>query len=230
MQFATQTSTRPFTYGESMDGRVYFHHWDGCFLEKLSIRTARRPSSEVIRRISTEPLAKILAGASFVIPATSAQQYLFAVKGVVVDPSRAVIQQAEVVFGGESDTIVAHTLMDGAVNLNSEAGNYVGNKTPSSPAFPSCFPQNRTGTVHLRCIHQVPSEPSRVLWPESLISDTHLVDAAPDQTLCRTAQRATHLQTQGIACTRSVGESAYGASSHTVRSGGPMECHSRTFC
>ena len=36
----------------------------------------------------------------FVIAAGNAQEHLFAVKGVVVDPSGAVIPQAEVVFKG----------------------------------------------------------------------------------------------------------------------------------
>jgi uncharacterized membrane protein len=59
-----------------------------------------------------------------VVPLSAAEQ-LFAVKGVVVDPSGAVIPQAEVVFKGESDRIAAHTGMDGAVNVNLEAGKYV---------------------------------------------------------------------------------------------------------
>ena len=54
-----------------------------------------------------------------------AQEHLFAVKGVVCDPSGAVIQQAEVVFKGESDRIVAPTAMDGSVKLNLKAGKYV---------------------------------------------------------------------------------------------------------
>jgi hypothetical protein len=33
-------------------------------------------------------------------------------------------------------------------------------KTLSSPTFPSYFPQSQTGTAHLRCTPQVPSEPS----------------------------------------------------------------------
>ena len=63
--------------------------------------------------------------AGFVHVAAYPQEHVFAVKGVVVDASGAVIQQAEVVFKGESDTIVTHTGMDGSVNVNLEAGRYV---------------------------------------------------------------------------------------------------------
>jgi len=60
-----------------------------------------------------------------VVALQSAVEQLFTVKGVVVDPSGAVIPQAEVVFKGESDRIAANTGMDGSVNLNLEAGKYV---------------------------------------------------------------------------------------------------------
>jgi Carboxypeptidase regulatory-like domain len=63
--------------------------------------------------------------ACFVIAAGYAQEHLFAVKGVVVDPSGAVIPQAAVVFKGELGTIVAHTGMDGSVSANLEAGKYL---------------------------------------------------------------------------------------------------------
>jgi Carboxypeptidase regulatory-like domain len=63
--------------------------------------------------------------AGFVIAASYAQEQAFAVKGVVVDPSGAVISQAEVVFKGKSGTIVAHTGMDGSVTVSLEAGQYV---------------------------------------------------------------------------------------------------------
>jgi hypothetical protein len=57
--------------------------------------------------------------------AAYAQEHLFAVEGVVVDPSGAVIQQADVVFKAESESIAAQTGMDGSVNLNLAAGKYV---------------------------------------------------------------------------------------------------------
>jgi hypothetical protein len=63
--------------------------------------------------------------AGFVSAAADAQERLFAVKGVVVDQSGAVIPTAEVVFKGESGTIVAHVGADGSVNVNLGAGNYV---------------------------------------------------------------------------------------------------------
>ena len=62
--------------------------------------------------------------AGFVLAAYP-QEHVLAVKGVVDDPSGAVIQQAEVVFKGESDTIVTHTGMDGSLNVNLKAGKYV---------------------------------------------------------------------------------------------------------
>jgi carboxypeptidase family protein len=62
--------------------------------------------------------------AGFVTAVGYAQEDLFAVKGFVVDPSGAVIPQAEVVFKGESDRIAAHTGMDGSVNVNLAAGKY----------------------------------------------------------------------------------------------------------
>ncbi len=63
--------------------------------------------------------------AGFVTAAGYAQEHRFAVKGVVVDPSGAVIPQAEVVFKGESGAIISHTGMDGSVNVNLEAGKYL---------------------------------------------------------------------------------------------------------
>lgn len=63
--------------------------------------------------------------AGFFIAAGHAQEHQFAVKGVVVDPTGAVLQQAEVVFKSESGTIIAHTGMDGSVTVNLEAGKYV---------------------------------------------------------------------------------------------------------
>ena len=62
--------------------------------------------------------------AGFVIAAGYAQEHLFAVKGVVVDQSGADIPQAEVVFKGKSGTVVAHTDMNGSVNVKLEADDY----------------------------------------------------------------------------------------------------------
>jgi Carboxypeptidase regulatory-like domain len=67
----------------------------------------------------------IVLGEGFVIAATDPQDHLFAVKGVVVDESGAVVPNAEVVFKEESGTIVAHAGMDGSVNVNLGAGKYV---------------------------------------------------------------------------------------------------------
>ena len=60
-----------------------------------------------------------------IVVSMPAAEPLFAVKGAVVDPSGAVIPQAEVAFKGESRTIVAHTGMDGTVNVNLEAGKFL---------------------------------------------------------------------------------------------------------
>jgi len=46
------------------------------------------------------------------------------VKAVVVDRQGAVITYAEVLFKGESGTVVAHTGADGSVNVNLAAGKY----------------------------------------------------------------------------------------------------------
>jgi hypothetical protein len=71
-------------------------------------------------------IAIILSTAAvFVIAAGYAQEQAFAVKGVVVDPSGAVISQAEVMFKGKSGTIVAHTGKDGSVSVDLAAGQYV---------------------------------------------------------------------------------------------------------
>lgn len=79
-------------------------------------------------------LAIILStSAGFVIAASQAQEHSFAVKGVVVDPSGAVLPQAEVVFKYESGAIVAHTGADGSVRVNLPAGQYV--VTVSAPGF-----------------------------------------------------------------------------------------------
>ena len=64
----------------------------------------------------------IVFNAGFVIAATDPQDPPFAIKEIVVDPMGAVISQAEVVFKGESGTIVTHTGMDGAANVNLVAG------------------------------------------------------------------------------------------------------------
>ena len=71
--------------------------------------------------------------AAFVVATGYAQDRLFAAKGVVVDQSGAVIQNAEVVFKGESGIIVSHTGMDGSVNVNLRPGKYV--VTVSARAF-----------------------------------------------------------------------------------------------
>ena len=63
--------------------------------------------------------------ASLVTGAGYAQEHRFAVRGVIVDSSGAVIPQAEVVFKGESGTFVSHTGMDGSVNVHLEAGKYL---------------------------------------------------------------------------------------------------------
>ena len=63
--------------------------------------------------------------AGFFISAGHAQERLFAVEGVIVDPSGAVIPNAEVKFKGESGTIVSHGGTDGTVNVNLAAGKYV---------------------------------------------------------------------------------------------------------
>ena len=75
-------------------------------------------------RLSVTVVLLSTAG-GFVIAAGHAQESLFAVKGLVVDPSGAVIAQAEVVFKGESGTIVAHTDANGSANVNLGAGKYV---------------------------------------------------------------------------------------------------------
>jgi hypothetical protein len=67
----------------------------------------------------------IALSAGFVNAATDPQERLFAIEGVVVDESGARITHAQVVFKGESGTIVAHTGMDGSVNVNVAAGKYV---------------------------------------------------------------------------------------------------------
>lgn len=46
------------------------------------------------------------------------------VKGIVSDETGAVIPQSEVVFKGESGTIVEHTSMDGSVNVGLRTGRY----------------------------------------------------------------------------------------------------------
>ena len=70
-------------------------------------------------------MAVVLSMPAGFVAAGYTQEHLFPVKGVVVDPSGAVIQQAEVVFKGESGTIISHTGMDGSVNVNLEAGKYL---------------------------------------------------------------------------------------------------------
>ena len=63
--------------------------------------------------------------AGFLVATSYAHQRLYAIKGVVVDQWGAVIQHAEVVFKGNSGTLVSHTGMDGSVNVNLEAGKYL---------------------------------------------------------------------------------------------------------
>lgn len=78
----------------------------------------------------------IVALSSFAGIATTAgcaQEQRFAVKGVVVDQSGAVISQAEVMFKGESGTVISHTGMDGSVDVNLEPGKYL--VTISAHAF-----------------------------------------------------------------------------------------------
>jgi len=70
-------------------------------------------------------MALLSVSVGFVIPAASVQEDLFAVKGTVVDLSGVVIQQAEVVFKGDSGKIVAHTVTVGSVNVQLPAGKYV---------------------------------------------------------------------------------------------------------
>jgi hypothetical protein len=74
-------------------------------------------------RLSVMVIA-LSTSAGFVIAAADPQEHPFAVKGVVVDPSGALIPKAEVVFKGKSGTVVAHTGMDGSVDVNLEADNY----------------------------------------------------------------------------------------------------------
>jgi hypothetical protein len=57
------------------------------------------------------------------------------VRGVVTDTSGAVIQRSEVVFKGDSGTIVSHTGDDGSVTVHLPAGTYT--VTIASPNFVS---------------------------------------------------------------------------------------------
>lgn len=65
------------------------------------------------------------ASAGFVVAAGYAQEYPLAIKGVVVDESGARIPQAEIVFKGESGTIISHTDMGGSVNVDLGTGKYL---------------------------------------------------------------------------------------------------------
>jgi len=71
--------------------------------------------------------ATILALIAFVgvIATSSAQEKVYPIGIAVVDPAGAAIQNADVVFKGASGTVFAHTGMDGFVNANLQAGNYV---------------------------------------------------------------------------------------------------------
>src|SRR5215813_1226352 len=64
------------------------------------------------------------ASAGLIKADTNPQEQLFAIKGYVVDRSGAIIPQAEVVFKGESGTILAHVDKNGIVNVNLAAGKY----------------------------------------------------------------------------------------------------------
>jgi hypothetical protein len=55
------------------------------------------------------------------------------VKGIVADAAGALIPQSEVVFKGESGTIVAHTSMDGSVTVELRTGRYA--VTIAKPGF-----------------------------------------------------------------------------------------------
>ena len=89
----------------------------------IILRPALRDSR--VPRLAVLSVTFILLSAGFVTAATDPPKVLFAVKGVVVDQSGAVISTAEVVFKEESGTIVAHTAMDGSVNVSLKAGSYV---------------------------------------------------------------------------------------------------------
>jgi hypothetical protein len=93
----------------------------------LSFRTVSR---HIIAQKSVAQSVKVLLQVAGCPPgcnvvSMSAAEPLFAVKGVVVDQLGAVIPQAEVVFKGESGTIVAHTGMDGTVNVTLESGKFL---------------------------------------------------------------------------------------------------------
>jgi hypothetical protein len=70
-------------------------------------------------------MAVVLSTAASFVVAGYAQEHLFAVSGAVIDQTGAVIPQAEVVFKGESGTVVAHTSANGSVDVNLKAGEYV---------------------------------------------------------------------------------------------------------
>jgi Carboxypeptidase regulatory-like domain len=74
--------------------------------------------------LRTSSLAFVLA-LGLVVTTCHAQEHMFAVTGVVVDQQGALFEMAEVVFNGDSGTIVAHTDASGSVHVNLEAGKYV---------------------------------------------------------------------------------------------------------
>jgi hypothetical protein len=65
------------------------------------------------------------SSAGLVVTTCHAQEHMFAVTGGVVDQQGAPFHMAEVVFNGDSGSIVGHTDASGSIHVNLEAGKYV---------------------------------------------------------------------------------------------------------